>query len=635
MLSEANTAVLSIISPEEKLTAAKKLLARVLPGHQHQFLLELIADAEGKDVFEIDKQDQQILLRGNNPIALASGLYWYLKYTCQVHLSWNGDNLDLPARLPLPETKTRKLIQPNYRVFFNYCTFSYSMVWWDWKRWEREIDYLAMNGINMPLSVVGLEGVWYHSLLRIGFTDEEARGFLVGPAFQAWQWMTNIESFAGPLPKSWIDSHILLGQQIIKREVELGMKPIQQGFSGYVPLLFREKFPGARIQKTADWNNFPGCAQLNPLDPLFREFGTIFLEEQDKLFGSHGYYAADPFHESMPPQTDKTYLYKVGGEINYLIEKFDPKSVWVTQAWSIWKDIIQAVPKNRLLILDLKGNKYETTQGFWGYPFVLGKLHNFGNRINLHGDLAMLAINKFTQLRKTIPNAVGSGIFMEGILQNPVYYDLAFEMPFYEKSIDINNWLDGYARRRYGTRSYKAGAAMQLLLATAYKAGTNNTEASSIVAARPAVDVKKSGPNSGLKIPYVPLQLLEVIELLLEANPAKKTSGYLFDLVDIMRQILSNLGQEMHKKTALSFKQQDLTGFDLHSKRFLDLLKDIDDITSTRPELSFDKWIADAHKSAGTDEEARKINDYNARMLLTQWGPEGERDATIFDYSWR
>ncbi len=635
MLSEVNTAAPAIIPTEEKIIAAKNLLSRIVPQHRDQFLLELISDAEGKDVFEIDIHERQIILRGNNTIALASGLYWYLKYTCQAQLSWNGDNMDLPPVLPLPVSKTRKLIQPDYRVFFNYCTFSYSMVWWDWKRWEREIDFLAMNGINMPLSVVGLEGVWYNSLLRIGFTDEEARGFLVGPAFQAWQWMTNIETYAGPLPKSWIDSHIVLGKQIIQREVELGMKPIQQGFSGYVPLLFKEKYPLAKIQRTADWNNFPGCAQLNPLDPLFREFGNIFLEEQEKLFGAHGYYAADPFHESMPPQTDKSYLYKVGGQINSLLENFDPESVWVTQAWSIWKDILQAVPKNRLLILDLKGNKYETTQGFWGYPFVLGKLHNFGNRINLHGDLAMLAVNKFAQLRKTLPNEAGSGIFMEGILQNPVYYALAFEMPFYEKSIDINHWLDGYAQRRYATRSYKAGAAMQLLLATAYKAGTNNTEASSIVAARPAIEVKKSGPNAGLKIPYAPMQLWQVIELLLEANPEKKTSGYLFDLVDITRQILSNLGQEIHKKAALSFTHKDLPAFDLHSNRFLDLLNDIDYITSTRPELSFDKWIADAHASAGDDEEARKINDYNARMLVTQWGPSGERDSTIFDYSWR
>lgn len=38
-----------------------------------------------------------------------------------------------------------------------------------------------MNAINMPLSVVGLEGVWYNTLLRFGFTDEEARSFLTGP----------------------------------------------------------------------------------------------------------------------------------------------------------------------------------------------------------------------------------------------------------------------------------------------------------------------------------------------------------------------------------------------------------------------------------------------------------------------
>jgi alpha-N-acetylglucosaminidase len=619
---------------QNSIHAASELVKRIVPDHCSQLRLEEIPDASGKDVFEIDIADEQIVLRGNNPVAIASALNWYLKYTCHVMLSWNGDNLALPATLPLPVTKIRKLIQPDYRVFFNYCTFSYSMVWWDWKRWEREIDFLAMNGINMPLTVVGLEAVWYNSLLRVGFSDEEARSFLVGPAFLAWQWMTNIESYAGPLPKSWIEKHITLGQQIIQRELELGMKPIQQGFSGYVPLLFKEKFPNANIQVTAPWNNFPGCAQLNPLDPLFMEFGKIFLEEEMKLFGMHGYYAADPFHESMPPKTDKTYLNKVGATINRLIEDFDPNSVWVIQAWSIRKDIIQAVPKHRLLVLDLKGNKHDTTEEFWGYPFVLGKLHNFGNRINLHGDLAVLAANKFMQFKKTIPNEVGSGIFMEGILQNPIYYELAFEMPFYEKSIDLNNWLNAYARRRFATNSIKAGAAMQLLLATAYKPGTNNTENSSIIAARPAIQVKKSGPNAGFNIPYPPLQLEIAFDLLLEARTDFLTDGYLHDIVDIKRQVLTNLGQEIHKKAAAAYQQKDLEGFDKHSGRFLQLLRDIDALTATRPALSFDKWIDDAHSWATTEEE-KQLYDFNASMLVTQWGPYGDRDATIFDYSWR
>ena len=101
------------------------------------------------------------------------------------------------------------------------------------------------------LSVVGLEAVWYNTLLKHRFTDEEARHFLAGPAHAAWQWMQNLQDYGGPLPKSWIDSHIRLGKQIIQRELELGMQPIQQGFSGYVPRELKAKYPHAKNTATA------------------------------------------------------------------------------------------------------------------------------------------------------------------------------------------------------------------------------------------------------------------------------------------------------------------------------------------------------------------------------------------------
>jgi alpha-N-acetylglucosaminidase len=34
------------------------------------------------------------------------------------------------------------------------------MVWWDFKRWEREIDWMAMRGINFPLAFNGQELIW-------------------------------------------------------------------------------------------------------------------------------------------------------------------------------------------------------------------------------------------------------------------------------------------------------------------------------------------------------------------------------------------------------------------------------------------------------------------------------------------
>jgi alpha-N-acetylglucosaminidase len=45
--------------------------------------------------------------------------------------------------------------------FLNYCTFTfgYTMLWWRWDDWERFIDWMALNGINMPLAIAEQEAV--------------------------------------------------------------------------------------------------------------------------------------------------------------------------------------------------------------------------------------------------------------------------------------------------------------------------------------------------------------------------------------------------------------------------------------------------------------------------------------------
>lgn len=30
------------------------------------------------------------------------------------------------------------------------------MAFWDWERWEQEIDWMALQGINLPLAFAGL-----------------------------------------------------------------------------------------------------------------------------------------------------------------------------------------------------------------------------------------------------------------------------------------------------------------------------------------------------------------------------------------------------------------------------------------------------------------------------------------------
>lgn len=613
--------------------AIYELIDRITPGYARQFRLEIIEPEQGNDVYEIDRKGNKVVLRGNNAVALATAYHWYLKYTCNAHVSWFGDQLQLPKRLPLPEARERRVIQGKYRVYFNYCTISYTAPWWNWERWQRELDFMAMNSINMPLSVIGLEGVWYNALLRYGFTDEEARTFLTGPGHAAWQWMQNIQSYGGPLPKSWIDSHVVLGQKIMERQLELGMQPIQQGFSGYVPREFKSKFPEARIKLQPSWCAFQGAAQLEPTDPLFQEFGKAFLEEEKKLFGAHGVYAADPFHESTPPVNTKEYLNAVGKSIYQLFRDFDPEAKWAMQAWSLREDIVKMVPPSDMIILDLNGVRSAKANACWGYPVVAGNLHNFGGRVNLHGDLRLLASNQYAVARKGSPNICGSGLFMESIIQNPVYYDLAFEMPNHPEAVEIENWLKKYAMRRYGAKSEAAEKAWSYLLEGPYRPGTNGTERSSIVAARPALHVKKSGPNAGLGIPYSPVLLLKAEALLLKDSAGLKHSKpYRFDIVDVQRQLMSNLGQAIHRRAAGAFRQNDKAAFELHSGRFLELLKDMDELLRTREEFNFDKWLSDA-RSWGQTEEEKAIFEKDATALVTIWGGDG--DPLIFDYSWR
>lgn len=618
---------------DSQIQAAYDLIERVTPGYKSQFKLELIEPVDGQDVYQIAAEGGKIVLRGNNTVSLATAYNQYLKYTCNAHVSWFGNQLNLPSILPLPSKEIKNTINGKYRVYMNYCTVSYTASWWNWDRWQKELDYMAMNSINMPLSVVGLEAVWYNTLLKYNFTDEEARKFLAGPGHFAWQWMQNLQSYGGPLPESWIKSHAELGKKIIDRQLELGMQPIQQGFSGYVPRELKDKYPEAKIQLQPSWCGFTGAAQLDPTDPLFSSFGRDFLEEEKKLFGAHGVYAADPFHESRPPVDTPEYLSAVGHSIYKLFKDFDPSSIWAMQAWSLREPIVKAVPKDDLLILDLNGGKSTQANTCWGYPVVAGNLHNFGGRINLHGDLRLLASNQYASAKQKSPNVCGSGLFMESIEQNPVYYDLAFEVPLHAGKVDIEEWLGRYAERRYGGSSENARKAWMCLLEGPYRPGTNGTERSSIIAARPALNVKKSGPNAGLGIPYSPLLLIQAEGLLLkDADRLKDSSPYRFDIVDVQRQLMSNLGQAIHKKAAAAFVAKDKAAFALHSTRFLEMLRDADILLHTRPEFNFDKWLTDA-RSWGTTDEEKDLLEKDATALVTIWGADG--DPLIFDYSWR
>lgn len=589
-----------------------------------------------QDSYCITAENGTLYVKANNYISAFMGIYDYLKKYCGVQLSWCGNRTVNITELTMFDGVFRREIEQKFRVYMNYCTLDYSMCWWDFSRWEKEIDFMAMNGINMPLAVIGSEAVLYETLLEYGFSEREALDSISGPAFWAWQLMTNIEGYIPPKDKSYVYRRAELGKKILERYIEFGMQPIQQGFSGHVPMLFKSKFPDAKILEQRGWCGFPKTAQLDPLDPLFLDFGKSYLNNLERIFGNYHYLACDPFHEGTPPKRWSWYLKAVGKTINHMYESFDNNSVWVMQTWSMRKHIVKAVPKERLLLLDINSEKTLSNKNLWGYPVVAGMLHNFGGKNAMQGKLKLHCSNRYLKLKSNGANVVGTGMFMEGIEQNPVIYDLQLELLTSSKQIDCSEWLDDYIKRRYGKYSETLRKAWDILLETCYSSSNDyqENEVGSALAARPQLMPIRTGPCCYTKI-YYDTKLFEKAVSLFKSvsDEFKESDGYQYDLCDLMRQALSNRFYTNQSDFADAYSRKDIAALKILSEKQLNLLQDMDRFLANRSEFSLSRWIEDSHRLAG-DEQEKKYFDFNARTLITLWG-DVYGENMLYDYSWR
>lgn len=57
------------------------------------------------------------------------------------------------------------------------------------------------------------------------------------------------------------------------------------------------------------------------------------------------------------------------------------------------------------------------------------------------GCLGLIASNQYATACDKWDNVCGSGLFMESIIQNPVFYELTFEMPLHAGKVNLEEWL--------------------------------------------------------------------------------------------------------------------------------------------------------------------------------------------------
>ncbi|KAF9297511.1 hypothetical protein BGZ88_009772 [Linnemannia elongata] len=411
-----------------------------------------------------------VTIEGVTLSALGAGLNHYLKYVCKVEMTWSGDRFNqLPVVPPLipAEAGVDGVVRASFvpwRYYMNVVTFGYTFAFWDWDRWQRELDWMMLNGINMALAMVGQEHVVRKFYENQGVSREDIDDFLGGPAFTPWQRMGNIQgSWAlqenTTFNNDWIDSQWELQGQIMQRMQAFNITPIMPSFQGFVPRKLPEKYPDSKFVFASDWGEMGKFSQVTtilPIEPLFTTLSQQFIQLQRSMYKNEGidldngapqnYYLLDLYNEMQPSCTDPACIQAITTGVMKAMKAADPKSVWTMQGWFLihdnpWRQLdkaffdgIKEVNDGRdAFVIDLYSDVvpvWNQNGGFYGTDWGWSMLNNFGGGQGLYGTLPTLLTEAFKAYQQPAKSMRGMGITMEGINNNEYLYQLVLDLPW-------------------------------------------------------------------------------------------------------------------------------------------------------------------------------------------------------------
>lgn len=580
-------------TPEE---AIEGLLTRI-GGASAPGMFEIVIDANlaenGKDVFVITEQNNKPCIKGNTQLSVATGINWYLNHYAHINLTWNNLTTDLSlVTLPVPESEEEHECNTTYRYDFNTCTFSYSMAFWTWDRWQKEIDWMALHGINAPLNLVGLDVVTRNFLKELGVSDSDIAAYVAGPGFIAWFAMNNLEGWGSTVnatdvtmsgnPDWWYTRQEKLCRQMLQRMRELGMQPVIPGFSGQVPNCIVNyattinsnigTFSSGDVIDNGTWaGGYTRPDILNPSSSSYETLAPIYYKHLEAVMGVSEFYSMDPFHEGeLPDSVTNGNCYpnvmkhldayhnavEDATKTSYNVSTEDNQAKWIIQYW-------QNIPQSgafsamssygdRFIGLDLfSDNIYAGNAAKWrdtgsncyyqGRPYIYCMLHNFGGRSGLHGRLETTMDGYFQALANN-NNCQGIGATPEGTETNPILYDMLFELPW----MDVNNrptadeWLEEYAHSRYGvdaTTAPNALKALQNLKNSVWNCKRNQQGTSeAIILGRPRWTFGDGQRNDGTSLEGTSVSSWSVSSIYWDTQDVRLAADQLISVADLVTE---------------------------------------------------------------------------------------------------
>lgn len=589
-------------------------------------------EVDGRDAFEYQVRNGKLYITGSNQIAACRGFYDYITNNGYGVATWSGDRLELPERLP--SQKRRTVVSPfRHHLYYNVCTNGYTTPYWTWDEWEKELDWMALHGFDMPIAPIAGEAIFARVWRDMGLSQNEIDEYFTGPGHMPWMRMGNMSGLDGAPSQVWMDAQIELQHKIINRMKELDMKPVFQGFAGFVPKAMKEHYPEIHLTTTR-WNGF-NSYMLSPMDNLFLEIQKRYIEEWEKEFGKGKYYLIDSFNEMDIPfgkQGSKErydLLNKYSSIIFKSLDDVNPDAVWVMQGWIfghqriVWdpqsiEALLSGVPDDRMLVIDLavdfnrfvweSQKTWEYVPGLFGKQWIYSTTPNFGGRTALTGVLESYQNGHIEALEyPERGNLVGYGTSPEGIENNEIVYELIADAGWRREEKNLSESLEAYSISRYGSCPEGITEFWKEMTLSSYGSFTNDARFK--WQQRPVAGRK---PSMGINRHYY-----KAIESFLSCDIDNEL--YRNDAICYAALYLGAKADDLLEKINWAYVYGDTDDVEKMEKEFIWLLESADRLLESHPILRLQRWYDFAAKAGQSQQEkARFIEEL--RRLVTVWG---------------
>ncbi len=630
--------------------ALQGLVTRVLGKEYVAWFDFVIEETNNGDRYTLSEANGKICITANCGVSAAMGLNHYLKYFCNVQVTQQTTQVKMPSKMPrIPEIiSCRSPYEVRYA--YNYCTLSYTMPFFGYEQWQRELDFLLLSGVNLILDLTATEALWVSYLQKLGYNADQAKDYVCGYCYKAWWLMGNLEGYGGPVSDAWVTDTLEMARRNQRYMTVMGAQPALQTFVGAMPATFgtlaKEHLLAKGFEDVSKYMAPQGLwaggfVRPNVLKTTYDGYSylaKLFYDTQNEIYGQvSDYYCGDVCHEGgiVPADLSKP---EMSAKILHELLDADPNGVWMLQGW--WSNPLKEVldgfgeyRKDHIIILDLaalanpKWSDPKTWDGteFGGTGWIYCILDNYGGRTGMHGRLKemmerMVHANRNSTLMK------GIGITPEGTFGNPIVFDLFWEMGWRDKCFDIDAWVAAYIRRRYGVDNSDLRSAWKLLARTIYgKESYDGTSKNNVINEDASLGMKFcSGPY--YKIPYDRGTFEKGVSILMEsADSLCHTEGFVYDAQDLMRMVLTIACDDYFEIMKRAFALGDAATLDTYGSRYLEAMHLISHISCFNRDELLGNWIGRAYdwmaddRNGKYDDFDRDMMEYNARILLTVW----------------